>query len=85
MSAVRKSAKVIRLRPRRFDSRERLIEIVSEAILIDGRPYSKIAMQCYVSPATVGRIARRQTMWPKYSTLFPLLDALGLKIEIVGK
>ena len=75
---------VIRLqRPRTFTSAEKLIEEVRQGIFADGRKYSDIARLTGVSATTVGNLARGKTIWPRSTTLFPMLGALGLSIQLV--
>lgn len=72
----------IHLRPRSFTSRERLIDALREEIFRDGRPYKIIAEKVGVGKSTINNIASGKTRWPRDTTLFPLLGALGLRIHL---
>lgn len=72
-------------RPRTYDSAERFIERVREAVLTDGRSYTQLAILASVSSSTVGNLAIGKTRWPRSTTLFPLLAALGLEITLVER
>ncbi len=78
-------ATVVKLRPRVFTTAEAVIEDVRKEIFDDGDPYRKIAARCNVSATTIGNLASGKTRWPRPTTLFPLLNALGLEMRIVRK
>jgi len=71
------------VRPRRFTSAERMIEAVRERVLTDGRTYTAIAKATNVSTTTVRNLAAGVTRWPRPTTLFPLLTALRMHLELV--
>lgn len=73
--------KVVALRPKSFTENERFIEEIREAIFISGISYEKLAGKD-MSHTTVQRLASGKTKWPRPSTLFPLLDRLGLELAI---
>ena len=78
--------KVIPLpRPRSFTTPERFIEAIRESIFRDGRPYHVIASATGVSPSTIRNLAIGNTRWPRATTLFPLLHALGLTLDLRSK
>jgi transcriptional regulator with XRE-family HTH domain len=77
------TVKIAYLRPRAFTSAEKLIESVRSRVLTDGRSYKEIATATGVAGSTIGNLATGKTRWPRPTTLFPLLSALGLHIELV--
>lgn len=81
-----KARKVVSLnRPRSFTSAERMLEELRQQIFIDGRPYKQIAADVGVSCSTIRNIAGGNTRWPRHTTLFPLISALGLTLELRSK
>lgn len=69
-------------KPQTFTSRERLIQAIVDEIYSSGKTFKKIAEECNLGTATVQRLASGSTRWPRATTLFPLLDALNIHIEI---
>jgi len=69
-------------KPRNFTKAEEVLEEIRERIHMDGRTHKKIAEATGVSPSTVGHIATGHTTWPRHTTLFPLMQALGMKMRI---
>lgn len=67
---------------RSFTSAERLIDRVREEIFENGATYKVLANRAGVATATVQRLANGKTRWPRPTTLFPLLQSLGLVIDI---
>lgn len=79
-------AKVIQMRrPRNFTSAEAMLDEVRRQIFMDGRPYRIIATQTSVSLSTIHNIASGKTRWPRHTTLFPLIAALGLELTLHRK
>lgn len=79
------SANVVQLRkPRTFTSAEAVLDEVRERIHMCGMTYTQIAIKAGVSPSTIGNIATSHTRWPRHTTLFPLLAALGMHMTIVS-
>ena len=78
-------AKVLPIRPQTFTENERLVDEVREHIFRSQKSYKEIATACKVSAQTVGKLARGQTKWPRPTTLFPLIDHLGLRLLLVLK
>lgn len=77
------TAKIINLpRSKVFTSNEQLVEALRDAIFANGRPYRDIALQVGVGKNTIGRIANGTTRWPKPTTLFPLMSALGYQLKM---
>jgi hypothetical protein len=70
-------------RPRSYTSAEDMIARVRERVLTDGRTYTVIAKDTKVSTSTIGNLASGKTRWPRPTTLFPLLVALKMHIELV--
>lgn len=70
------------IKPRTYTSAEAVLDAVREAIFLDGRTHKAIAIATGVSPSTVNNIARGQTTWPRHTTLFPLMRALGMRMDI---
>jgi transcriptional regulator with XRE-family HTH domain len=81
-------SKVVALRrrkPRVYTSAERVLDEVREWIYKDGRTMQKIADATGVSVSTIHAIGSGKTQWPRHTTLFPLLQALHLRIDIVSE
>jgi transcriptional regulator with XRE-family HTH domain len=77
---------VVRLpRPRSFTSAERLIEEVRSDIFASGEKYKDLAQKVGVSPTTIHNLASGKTRWPRPTTLFPMLHALGLEMALIKK
>jgi len=72
-------------RKRSYTTAERLIEEVRNQIFKVGRPYKDVAAECKVSITTVHNLASGKTRWPRPTTLFPMLQTLGLEMRIVKK
>ena len=70
---------------RSFTTAEKLIEEVRHEIFGSQEAYKKIAERCGISPTTVGSLASGKTRWPRPTTLFPLLETLGLEMKVVKK
>lgn len=71
------------LKPKVFTSQEQVIDAVREGIFTSGLTYDKIAEEAGVSATTVRRLASGDTRWPRHTTLFPVLHAIGLGIKVV--
>jgi transcriptional regulator with XRE-family HTH domain len=67
---------------RSFTSAEKLINRVRDEIFENGATYKTLAEKAGVATATVQRLANGKTRWPRPTTLFPLLQSLGLVIDI---
>jgi transcriptional regulator with XRE-family HTH domain len=74
--------KVLAWKPRTFTSAEALLEEVQELIHADKRTFTVLASAANVSPSTINNIASGKTRWPRQTTLFPLLAALGYQLRI---
>ena len=72
-------------KPRTFTSAELLIEEVRNAIFAEKTGYQVIADKCSVSRTTIQNLATGKTRWPRPTTLFPLLQSLGLEMRITKK
>jgi transcriptional regulator with XRE-family HTH domain len=72
-------------RPRSFTSAERMIEEVRKDIFASGEKYKNLAEKVGVSASTINNLASGKTRWPRPTTLFPLLNALGLELKMVKK
>lgn len=68
---------------RSFTAAEQMIAEVREKVLTDGRTYTVLAGKAGVSPTTIGNLAMGKTRWPRPTTLFPLLVALRMHLELV--
>ena len=79
------AAKVIHLRPRRLTKAEQLIEQVREGILTTNMTRNQLALKCHISATTVGNLAIGKTRWPRPTTLFPIIDALGLELKLMKR
>ena len=75
--------RVIQLRrPRTFTSAEEVLDSIREAIFMDGRTYEAIAAASNVSKSTINNIATGRTRWPRHTTLFPVMQSLGMTMTI---
>lgn len=72
-------------RKRSYTTAEALIEEVRNNIFRDGRSYKEIAAETGVAQSTINNLATGKTRWPRPTTLFPALDALGLEMQMVKK
>ena len=72
-----------RHRPRTFTSAERMIEEVRNRVFASRMTYQQLATKSDVSGTTIRNLASGKTRWPRPTTLFPLLVALRLHIELV--
>ena len=72
-------------RKRSFTSAEKLIEEVRNQIFRDGRKYKDVAADCKVSVSTIYNLASGKTRWPRPTTLFPVLQSMGLEMRLVKK
>lgn len=70
-------------RPRVFTTNEELIDEVREELWKSGISWKRLAEQANLGQGTVQRLASGQTKWPRPTTLFPLLQALGLGLAVV--
>lgn len=70
-------------RPQNFTSPEAFIERVRQEIFHDGGTYKVLAAKTGVSGVTIGNLASGRTRWPRPTTLFPLLQTLGLEMRLV--
>lgn len=83
-----RAAKIIPLpgaRKRTFTTAEDVIEEVRRELFGSGEAYKVLAARVGVSPSTIANLASGQTRWPRPTTLFPLLDTLGLEMKVVKK
>lgn len=64
-------------RPKSFTSAEKLIEQIREDILTSKDTYKVIAVRTGKATSTIANIASGKTRWPRDTTLFPLIAALG--------
>lgn len=71
------------VKPRNYTSAEAVLDSVREAIYVDGRPYRQIAVEAGVSLSTIHNIGTGKTTWPRHTTLFPLMAALGIRMEVI--
>jgi transcriptional regulator with XRE-family HTH domain len=69
-------------RPRTFTTHERFIEEVQHRIFSSQLTYNEIANQADVAKTTVANLARGKTQWPRPKTLFGIIKALGLRLEL---
>lgn len=70
-------------KPRIFTARERLIEAVRQEAVKHGDGYKALAEECKLNRSTISRLVIGHTTWPRHTTLFPLLAALGLELRVV--
>jgi transcriptional regulator with XRE-family HTH domain len=72
-------------RPRTFTSAEAMLDRVRERVFACGLSYKLLAEKAGVSNSTIASLASGKTRWPRPTTLFPLIDVLGLRLELVDK
>lgn len=72
-------------KPRSFTAAEAMIEEVRTSIFGDQRQYRVLAEKTGVSASTIANLASGKTRWPRPTTLFPLLDTLGLDMQLVKR
>jgi DNA-binding phage protein len=72
-------------RPKTFTSAEAMLEEVRGLIRADSSTIKVIAAQTGVAPGTIYNIVSGKTKWPRPTTTFPLLDALGYQLSIQRK
>lgn len=65
-------------KPKTFTAGEEIIEALQEEIHICGRTSKDLAHEAGVSPSTIDNLRVGRTRWPRPTTLFPLMKALGL-------
>lgn len=78
------TAKIIPIRPKSYTTPEKFIEEIRKQIFSSQIPYKELAVKCGVGPSTIQNLASGKTRWPRPTTLFPLLHALNVKLQIVG-
>ena len=69
-------------RPKTFTSAEAMMDEVRNILDADKQTQRLIAARVGVSPSTIGNIASGKTRWPRATTLFPLLKAMGKRLAI---
>jgi transcriptional regulator with XRE-family HTH domain len=72
-----------RSRPRTFTRHEDFIEALREELLTSKMRYTEIAIRAHVANSTISNIASGKTRWPRYTTLFPLLEVMRKRIALV--
>jgi DNA-binding phage protein len=72
-------------KPRTFTSAEAMLDEVRAIIHADQRSVKEIAHDVGVSTTTIYNIRIGHTRWPRQTTLFPLLKAMGKRISIVDE
>ena len=83
---MKRQAKVVPFRrPKSFTSAEALIDEVRAGLLAMNVPRRIIADKCNVSISTITNLAMGKTRWPRPTTLFPIIDALGMQLTLTQK
>lgn len=72
-------------RPRTFTSAETLLDEVRQISFASKRKNKTLAAGIGVHPSTIGNINSGKTKWPRPTTLFPLIGALGYTLQMVPK
>jgi hypothetical protein len=67
-------------KPRTFTSAEAVLDEVRERIFMCGKTYTQLAVMAGVSPTTIHNIAVGKTTWPRHTTIFPLMKAVGMRM-----
>lgn len=60
--------------------REMILATLANELLRQGRPIKDIAKELGLSPSTLYHITNEKTNWPRASTIFPLAEALNLRL-----
>lgn len=68
--------------PKTFTTNEAFVERIREEIFESRKTYNQLAADTGVGRTTIAKIANGTTRWPKHTTLFPLLAALNLHLEL---
>lgn len=77
------TAKIVHLRrPRTFTSSEAVLDAIREKMFTSHLTQKQIAAGANISPATVGHIMTGHTRWPRPTTLFPIMQVLGIRLYI---
>jgi hypothetical protein len=79
---LRQRPKIGRPQPRTFTRAEQVIEYLADRIMASGETYRALGETTHLSGTTIGKLANRTTKWPRHTTLFPLIDALGLEMDL---
>jgi hypothetical protein len=84
MTALRKSAEVVRLHGVRIDLEDvgRAVRLMQEEIFRCGRTYNQIADDGGIHPTTVMKIAHGETTRPTVNTMLCILRSLGAKVIV---
>lgn len=69
-------------RPRTFTANEEFIDRLRELIFESQIHYKDLAASCGLAISTVQRLASGGTKWPRPTTLFPVLHALGYGMQL---
>lgn len=72
-----------RAKPRVFTEREQVVDAVREAIFRSGLPYRVIAASAGTGQSTIANLANGKTRWPRDTTLFPVMRAVGIGLSVV--
>src|SRR5262249_30757817 len=70
-------------RPRVFTRHEQFIDALREELLTCGMTYTQVALKTGGAHSTIHNIATGRTKWPRHTTLFPLVQALGKRLAMV--
>ena len=73
---------VTKLKPKVYDRRHYIMNVIAERIYASGKTYQQIAKGVGVSPSTINNIASGKTRWPRPATLFGLLSYFGLTLTV---
>ena len=77
------TAKIYTMKPRVFDSREALMDVIRHELHdFDSKELKIVASQSDVTVSTLYAIRSGRTMWPRHKTFFNLINALGLQVEL---
>src|SRR5262245_6538288 len=76
---------VVRIKPRVYTSQEAFIDALREEMFKTGWTYKEIAERASVSTATINNLAMGRTTWPRHTTLFGIVNALGLGIRLESR
>lgn len=69
-------------RPKTFTAAEQMLEAVREELFLSGLTYKALSLKVNVSESTIKNLMTGKTRWPRPTTLFPLLEALGIYMSL---
>lgn len=65
-----------------FNNVSELYSFLAREIALSKQKYSKFAKKAEMSPNTVSRMAHGETQYPRFQTVFAMLDTLGYELVV---